>query len=359
MKRLFMLMTALIMAWPGALAAEPTALEAFESLLAQPSILEDAAVCAEVCLDEVMAGLYESDPQTSDGTEALASRLEALCRVTNRDLAAYASAHQMKMAQVRNAWYKALAGAYRAQLKAYPDPEGPEGDARRLISTFLNDGHEEEKAVIRSQMDPRASARIAGQSGLPEAFVSFLIMDQSWDDDSWENDEDWMPGAGWGSDGSAGFDDVIIGARDSASSTVIADMQEILIANGYLKGKADGIFGPRTQAALLEFQLANGQQATGVYDVATYDLMRSADLVARWDYDVDFRDTSDFASADTTKDDGSGKEPDKGEGVTVTREHKDTPDTPDTLDTPDTPERKKTSASPKKTGKPDSTDSED
>ena len=72
-------------------------------------------------------------------------------------------------------------------------------------------------------------------------------------------------------------------------------MQERLIALGYLTGKADGVFGEQTEAALIQYQLANGAPATGVFDDDDYDDMLSADVVARWDYDnsFDYDDTPD------------------------------------------------------------------
>ena len=55
-------------------------------------------------------------------------------------------------------------------------------------------------------------------------------------------------------------------------------IQERLIALGWLEdGQADGTFGEMTQAAVLQFQEANGLEATGVIDEATYQMLFSAD----------------------------------------------------------------------------------
>ena len=58
------------------------------------------------------------------------------------------------------------------------------------------------------------------------------------------------------------------GDKDTRTTTRVADLQTRLIELGFLKSKADGNFGPLTQAALKAFQNANGLTVTGVYDEA-------------------------------------------------------------------------------------------
>ena len=52
--------------------------------------------------------------------------------------------------------------------------------------------------------------------------------------------------------------------RVGTISNAVADMQNRLIALGYLKGKADGNFGSQTKLALMAFQRANGLTTDGV-----------------------------------------------------------------------------------------------
>ena len=49
----------------------------------------------------------------------------------------------------------------------------------------------------------------------------------------------------------------------------VVALQEILINQGYLSGKADGNFGKMTETAVLAFQKANGIPETGIVDEAT------------------------------------------------------------------------------------------
>jgi len=297
--------------------AEQAALDAFHALLEGPE--EESRTAIEL-LDDLLAGRFDV---SDEGAVA------ALAGITGRDIAAYASEHDLPAGQVRNAWYKGLADAL--SNRAALDPEAAEAqykNAMTILSLFIKlDGGAEEaqREEIRSRMNPEAVQRIAGQTGLPESFVEFVIMSPNWNDDSWENDEDWRQLCDW----VEAFSDITVGSRDSDGSTRIADLQELLISLGYLKGKADGVFGPRTQAALIEFQLANALPATGVYDTASASRIQSADAVARWNYGDDFWDSKDFDTAETSND-------------------KDTPDTPDEKkdddkkkDTPDSPDEKK------------------
>jgi len=49
--------------------------------------------------------------------------------------------------------------------------------------------------------------------------------------------------------------------------------QRKLIDLGFLKGKADGVYGPKTGAALTAYQLQNGLEVSGHLDAATFELL--------------------------------------------------------------------------------------
>ncbi|MGE5391561.1 MAG: peptidoglycan-binding protein [Deltaproteobacteria bacterium] len=53
----------------------------------------------------------------------------------------------------------------------------------------------------------------------------------------------------------------------------IRTVQTILSARGFDPGPVDGIYGPRTSAAVSEFQTAQGLPATGIVDIATYSAL--------------------------------------------------------------------------------------
>ncbi|MBQ3331329.1 MAG: peptidoglycan-binding protein [Ruminococcus sp.] len=60
----------------------------------------------------------------------------------------------------------------------------------------------------------------------------------------------------------------------------IYKIQERLIALGYMTGEADGEFGEMTAVAVKNFQTANGLEATGIVEQATYDKLFADSAVA-------------------------------------------------------------------------------
>jgi hypothetical protein len=61
-----------------------------------------------------------------------------------------------------------------------------------------------------------------------------------------------------------------------ATGAEVKNLQESLTALGYNPGKADGTYGPSTQAAVAEFQKANGLTADGVVGPATLAKLQQA-----------------------------------------------------------------------------------
>lgn len=59
----------------------------------------------------------------------------------------------------------------------------------------------------------------------------------------------------------------------------VMKMQERLRELGYLKGKADGFFGPQTEKAVKAFQQKNGLKADGYAGPLTLDLLHAPDAV--------------------------------------------------------------------------------
>lgn len=56
----------------------------------------------------------------------------------------------------------------------------------------------------------------------------------------------------------------------------VKEVQELLIAQGYLEGDADGAFGAKTEAAVLAFQQAKGLDATGIVGEGTLNALKES-----------------------------------------------------------------------------------
>lgn len=316
MKKLFTIMPvvllALIMAFSA--VAEGDALDAFRQLTGQ-DVLSDvqnpvAVKSGAQYLDDVMSGIYSVGYSDASEAQDAASTLAGLSAITTQDLAAYAAARGLTVRQVRNAYYRSLANVLRAEIALNPGSEERYRSVQVILSLFLNNDdvpiNDNARVAIRRNMTPEYAASIAKGYDLPTDFVTFIIMDDMWDDDDWENDDDWDDNDdyvwAWGemSNGGSALGE---GDRDDASSSRIAELQERLILLGYLSGKADGIFGQRTQAALREFQLSNGLKPSGYYDDDDARRLFADDVVARWNYVEGFYDSDDDEYYDDLYDD--------------------------------------------------------
>ena len=262
-------------------------------------------------LEAVMSEKYAQVPEKKEDAAHMAEDLQPLCGIMNADLAAYASSRNLKMAQVRNAYYKALANVLRAEITVNPRSEEKYRTIQTILMLFLasedSPGSAEEKAAVREKMSPSEGRDIAGEYGLPEAFVDFIIMDADWQDADWNNDTLWRAAWGWDTGKDGLRETLYIGSRDAAGEDTIFQMQQKLADLGYLHSTPDGVFGPLTQTALLEFQLANGLKATGIYTDEEKNLLFGGIAVARQNYGDDFwdpDDADDFYDDDRYDDDG-------------------------------------------------------
>ena len=293
-KTLSLILATLMLLTSVALASGDStdALDAFYALTGKTAQTTPTKTSAEY-LASVMAGAYSAP--TADTAAALAADLLPLTSVTTRDMAAYASANKLTVTQVRNSYYKALANVLKADILVNPAAEESAKNLQTILSLFLDksDDGQASRETIRTSMTKESAATLAASYQLPQHFVEFVIMNEDWDDDDWTNDDAWKLTYTWGNIYEDSLDDLVLGSRDSASSTRVAQLQERLIALGYLSGKADGVFGEKTQAALIQYQRANGMAATGIYDDSDDDWMISTNVVARWDYEDSFIDTPD------------------------------------------------------------------
>ena len=56
----------------------------------------------------------------------------------------------------------------------------------------------------------------------------------------------------------------------------VKEIQEVLISQGYLDGSADGVFGPKTEAAVKAFQEDYALDATGIVGAGTLNALQTA-----------------------------------------------------------------------------------
>ena len=61
--------------------------------------------------------------------------------------------------------------------------------------------------------------------------------------------------------------------KEGMRGHAVRHVQELLIAEGYLDGEADGVCGKMTRAAIERFQAANGLEVDGVCGSATYRVL--------------------------------------------------------------------------------------
>ncbi len=80
-----------------------------------------------------------------------------------------------------------------------------------------------------------------------------------------------------------------VGARGDE----VRDIQEMLIAQGYLDGNADGIFGAKTESAVLAYQEENGLDATGIVGQGTLNALK---------HDEEDRRAADAQESETSED---------------------------------------------------------
>lgn len=296
MKKTIAILLACVLAVSILPAYADSALDAFNSIAPQNVILPDlTAKTTDEYLNEIMAGNYNVLLMDTAAAQSLAPHLNGLSGITNKDLAAYAAAKGLTVAQVRNNYYRALGSVLKAEIMINPAAEGSYRDAQTILSLFLNKEMDDEskssRVAIRSNMTGGHAQTIAGDYQLPVDFVEYIIMNENWDDDAWEDDDDWMNTVSWDDDYQNSGDDLKMGSRDAAGSDDVKELQNKLISMGYLSGKADGIFGAQTESALKEFQLANGLNGDGIFDDDDYNQIASVNAVYRADYANSFDDS--------------------------------------------------------------------
>lgn len=190
------------------ITASPAAVDAFNTFSGANNLNLASATVNEI-LDEVMAGSFGAEAKDLAAANKLAPALEKLTAITSLDMVNYAAEKSLPKAQVRNAYYRALANVLRAEIMVNPASETRYQNIQIILDLFLNGDAADEvisetRKVIRQSMTPQHAATIAADYNLPAGFVEFVIMDDDWDNDDWTDDTSWIANGGY-----AGTDDYI------------------------------------------------------------------------------------------------------------------------------------------------------
>lgn len=199
------IMLALSLCVPALAQSGTSALDAFSAITGQslttpaPTAVAQSTVTQQ--LDDVMNGVYATEPADTASAQQLAPALSTLSAITSRQLSQYASQKGLAVEQVRNAYYKSLANALRAEIMINPASQEQYRNIQVVLSLFLDQDTDEvsvtSRQAIRSSMTRDYANTIAQSYNLPTSFVEFIVMDENWDDDDWTNDDDWTRSTGW------------------------------------------------------------------------------------------------------------------------------------------------------------------
>ena len=208
MKKTFAWIVAVIIATCSVVAAyaEYDAVNAFAELVNSPNngyesfeFISDRKPADY--LDDVMNGKYDAEVIDAANAAALATDLEPLAAINKADLRDYAAANGIPEKQVRNRYFRALANVVRAEIFVNPASEEYYRNVQIILSLFLDDNDDDisvvSRTAIRSNTTHETVEQIAAGYSLPEAFVEFVIFDDDWNDDLWENDDEWVAEYGW------------------------------------------------------------------------------------------------------------------------------------------------------------------
>lgn len=151
------ILTVAFMLGAFAASAEGTgALDAFTALTGQQAQINDPGKTNAEYLADIMAGVYAAKPADTTAAAAMAPALPYLSGISTRDIAAFASANQYPVRQVRNAYYKALANVFHAEVLCNPASEEQYRNVQVLLSLFLEDDATADSAsreAIRNSME--------------------------------------------------------------------------------------------------------------------------------------------------------------------------------------------------------------
>lgn len=121
--------------------------------------------------------------------------LDVLRTITPDVLLAFAAENKLPVSMARHAWYTAMADSLTTELSRFGS------DTQELLSLFLamkerprDAAANQERRTVRRTMTETSIHAYAAETGLPEGFLVWLLLDDEWYESDWEDGDDWREG---------------------------------------------------------------------------------------------------------------------------------------------------------------------
>ena len=122
--------------------------------------------------------------------------LDELKAVTKDELLAFAANYKLPVSMARHAWYTALAEKLTGNV-----PQTATGERLALFLAMngpKDKAANQERKTIRKAITEADIHAYAAETGLPEGFLCWLLLDDEWYEPEWDDGDDWQEGRrGW------------------------------------------------------------------------------------------------------------------------------------------------------------------
>ncbi len=143
---------------------------------------------------DIVGGGHQNEPlaRAMDGNYA-GLMLAELKAITKDELLSFAAAYQLPVSMARHAWYTAIAEKL----------SGGETDEKLALFLGMKTNARDKTAngqrkEIRRNMTEAELHAYAAETGLPAGFLAWLMLDDEWHENDWEDGDDWQEGRrGW------------------------------------------------------------------------------------------------------------------------------------------------------------------
>lgn len=144
----------------------------------------------------IVGDLEKEDPLTRAMNEDKTLTLDELKAVTSDELLAFAAENELPVAMARYAYYTALADCLEEEITLRePTPTEQMLQLFLAMRTNLRDiAANQERRAIRKAMTEADIHAYAVETGLPEGFLVWLVLDDEWYETDWEDGDDWREG---------------------------------------------------------------------------------------------------------------------------------------------------------------------